>query len=276
MSFIYYLNIAINQKNYALKYGITMRKYKDINEAIKDANETIHEYMEEDLDTNIIEEIFNCNSDEEFSKYYDLDFSILCINENKPIFNTKEEMHRLIYNNYISTHNIFHSILNVLDCILYLDFKGNVKYTYWEDMNNITDSTNYEVDLNNLISDNYKYNTGDIVEYCDSVCIILNHGPNINPKDLLLNNIDIYHYYTMYGIYDNEFVYYNGEGLDKYIRDCEIFKVPKDKEYIIPFIKQLPKIANSSLNNNGSINEDLINRKYHYWLATGEINYDLK
>ena len=62
---------------------------------------------------------------------------------------------------------------------------------------------------------------------------------------------------------------------DAIVNKSRDFKVSDDKKYLIDFVKNINSIIDTSLNNN-TINEDLITRKYYYWLATGEINYNLK
>lgn len=264
----YYLEIIIRNKN-LIEPEYFNYNDNDINKVIFNGCLFIRDLLKDDD----MEYLYSQNNDKEFLEYYNLNFNILCINDHKPLFNerfdSKKEKFKLIYNQFLKTNNLFKSILFVADCRLYFDFEGNIKDCMWYD-----DDIHYDVKcIDNLDLNYYKYDNNTIVEYMGGVYLILGHSNKFNPEDILNCKIDVNHSYSMAGIRNNRFDYIRA---DEDINECEFsINISDDKKYLIDFVKNINNIIDASLNNN-IINEDLITRKYYYWLATGEINYNLK
>ena len=261
-SFIYYLNISIRNNKIITSSGY-FQKYNDINFAIKDGINYIHKYIEDyyNNDQDDIDYIYNQNNDIEFSKEFDLSFNIICINERKPMFTTNEDIFNIIYNNYKESNNLFDSILNVVDCKLYLDFKGNIEDCDW-DSKNIQYIPIIDKDVNE-----FKYPIGTKVEYLNGVYIIIGHS-KFDPKRILTGNIDNINTYSMYGIRNG---YFDHIRLDDNINESQLTtNISYNNKYLINFVSFLKHIVDNS-SDNGVINIDYIMRKYYYWMATGNI-----
>lgn len=267
--YLYYINITISKKgnnnDRSFVHDIYEYGYNYIYKAIGNGIRFIINFITNTND-NYIDNI------EEFESLYDLEFKILVVNQCKDKIYTNEDRRKAIYNKYIETDDLFKSFLEVDNATLYINYNGVIEDCKWSgpiDINYIP------VELFDMHVNEYKYKKGDIVQYLGGLYYIIDRSKDFTPEDILkAHSIDVYHSYSMEGIRDGYYDHIRAD--DKAHEGVLSLEISDSNKYLIPFIEKIDDIVQSSVDADGIVDDDLVNRKYYYWLATGEIKYDLQ
>lgn len=266
--YLYHINIVIRKKDDDYKSiinDIYTNNYNNIKQLINNGIKFINNFI---IDTNddIVDNI------DEFEYLYDLQFKILVVNQYKKQFLNDKDRRKAIYDKYIDTNDLFKSFLEVDNALLYINYNGIIEDCKWQgpiDINYIP------IELLDIHVNEYKYNKGDIVQYLGGVYYIIGHSKDFIPEDILNSySIDIYHSYSMEGIRDGYYDHIRAD--DKAHEGVLSLEISDSNKYLIPFIEGMNNIVQSSVDADGIVDDDLVNRKFHYWLATDDIKYDLK